>query len=261
MESDLKCPVCGKTLKSKKSLKSHLREHSNRYACPVCNRVFAKKYNLKRHEKIHSKKPKEVAKPIETPKVEVLPLEDIQLPYVQNTFEGDLQVASFKVAGEMDLLHLYSAKRDSLLHYIEKQLKENGAFKYFVHLTVEFEKINNDDELITTTAFFNSFMQMVLGGTTTEEIKTQLDESIFRLFSKIQEFQREGSGWIVSRIKKLQIRKQAKNKFEKDMAKLCINSLYGKMLENKRLRANIELVNDRKRFQKLMAKSTVNSGS
>ena len=33
----------------------------------------------------------------------------------------------------------------------------------------------------------------------------QLDESVFKLYNQIQEFQREGSNWVVSKINKLQI--------------------------------------------------------
>ena len=126
---------------------------------------------MKCHQKTHAPKVEETksTKNIKSPKVTTLPAEDMQMPYVQNTFEGDLQVASFDVDGEMDLLHLYSAKRESLLHYIRTEVEKNGAFKYFIHLTVEFEKINEDDEVVTTTAFFNSLMNMVLRGTTTDE--------------------------------------------------------------------------------------------
>ena len=50
------------------------------------------------------------------------------------------------------------------------------------------------------------------------------------------------------------LHKEAKNKFEKDMAKLYVNALYGKMFENTRFRVNVELVNNRKCFEKLTAK-------
>ncbi len=112
------------------------------YTCPVCGRLFQKKYNLTRHRKTHNReKLKAGASPEQDSEIVGIN----QLPYVQNAFDGALQVADFDVGHEMDLLHLYLAKREELLGYIESQMKKKGAFSYFVHLAVEFVKMNKDD--------------------------------------------------------------------------------------------------------------------
>ena len=52
---------------------------------------------------------------------------------------------------------------------------------------------------------------------------------------------------------------QAKNAFEKDFFKVMNNSVFGKTMENLRLRVNIELVTDEERLLKLVSKPTFKS--
>ena len=63
------------------------------------------------------------------------------------------------------------------------------------------------------------------------------------------------SSWMEPYIRKnTELRKTAANSFEKDIFKLMNNSVFGKTIENIRKRQNIELVDNRKRADKLSSK-------
>jgi hypothetical protein len=68
------------------------------------------------------------------------------------------------------------------------------------------------------------------------------------------------SPWLKSYIEKnTELRKGAKNPFEKDFFKLANNSVFGKTMENIRKRVDVRLVNGRKRAEKLVAKPNYKS--
>ena len=63
------------------------------------------------------------------------------------------------------------------------------------------------------------------------------------------------SDWMKPYItKNTELRKQAKNAFEKDYFKLLNNSVFGKIIENIRIRQNVELIEDREKVNKLSSR-------
>ena len=63
------------------------------------------------------------------------------------------------------------------------------------------------------------------------------------------------SDWMKPYItKNTELRKQAKNAFEKDYFKLMNNSVFGKTIENFRKRQNVELIENKEKARKLTSK-------
>ena len=70
----------------------------------------------------------------------------------------------------------------------------------------------------------------------------------------------EESEWLKPYIEmNTNLRKQAKNDFEKDFFKLMNNSVFGKTMENIRKRVDVKLVNTKEKFKKLVAKPNYSS--
>ena len=109
-------------------------------------------------------------------------------------------------------------------------------------------KINKVDKLVST---FLPKTNYVLHH---KNLKQYLEEGMIlkKVHRGIKFYQ---SPWIEPYIRKnTELRKEAKNAFEKDFFKLMNNSVFGKTIENIRKRQNVKLIDNRKKALKLSSK-------
>ena len=130
------------------------------------------------------------------------------------------------------------------LEYTQSCWEEHNDYP----LTPEKIKINKTEKLVST---FLPKTHYVLHY---KNLKQYLEEGMIlkKVHRGIKFYQ---SPWMEPYIRKnTELRKEAKNSFEKDFFKLMNNSAFGKTIENIRKRQNVKLIDDRKKALKLSSK-------
>ena len=143
-------------------------------------------------------------------------------------------------------------KKDTKIGYIFEVDLEYPVSLWEEHndypLAPEKIKIVNVDKLVST---FLSKTHYVLHY---KNLKQYLEEGM--VLKKVHRgIKFNQSCWMEPYIRKnTELRKEAKNAFEKDFFKLMNNSVFGKTIENIRKRQNVKLIDDRKKALKLSSK-------
>ena len=157
----------------------------------------------------------------------------------------------------MDVCNLTSVKKllekkDTKIGYIFEVDLEYPSSLWEEHndypLAPERIKIVNVDKLIF------SFLPKTHYVLHYKNLKQYLEEGM--VLKKVQRgIKFNQSCWMEPYIRKnTELRKEAKNAFEKDFFKLMNNSVFGKTIENIRKRQNVKLIDDRKKALKLSSK-------
>ena len=143
-------------------------------------------------------------------------------------------------------------KKDTNQGYIFEVDLEYPSSLWELHndypLAPERRKIDNVDKLISTLLPKKNYVLHY------KNLKQYLEEGMIlkKVHRGIKFYQ---SPWMEPYIRKnTELRKEAKNAFEKDFFKLMNNSVFGKTIENIRKRQNVVLVDNRKKALKLSSK-------
>ena len=143
-------------------------------------------------------------------------------------------------------------KKDTKIGYIFEVDLEYPQSLWEEHndypLAPERIKIDNVDKLISSLLPKKNYVLHY------KNLKQYLEEGmILKKVHRVIKFNQ--SCWMEPYIRKnTELRKEAKNAFEKDFFKLMNNSVFGKTIENIRKRQNVVLVDDRKKALKLSSK-------
>ena len=143
-------------------------------------------------------------------------------------------------------------KKDTKIGYIFEVDLEYPVSLWEEHndypLAPERIKMGNVDKLIS------SFLPKTHYVLHYKNLKQYLEEGM--LLKKVHRgIKLNQSCWMGPYIRKnTELRKEAKNAFEKDFSKLMNNSVFGKTIENIRKRQNVELIDNRKKALKLASK-------
>ncbi|KAK3083783.1 hypothetical protein FSP39_003181 [Pinctada imbricata] len=101
-----------------------------------------------------------------------------------------------------DILQFFIDNNDTLMSHLHDVLLSKRGIKWFMTLYVKFVKYNQSNEAVYAEPIFRSINQTLTKGA---EIKEQLAKAYQNLYSSYQNFERDGSGWSIDKILKMEI--------------------------------------------------------
>ena len=101
-----------------------------------------------------------------------------------------------------DVLQFFIDNNDALISLLHDTLSSNKGIKWFLTLYVKFVKYNQNNEAVYAEPTFRSINLQLTNGA---EIKEQLAKAYQNLYNSYQNFERDGSGWSIDKILKMEV--------------------------------------------------------
>ena len=101
-----------------------------------------------------------------------------------------------------DPLHFFAENKKYIRDYLEEKIEEKRGIKWSHTLQVQFTKLQESGHIITSIPYFSTEIFI----STTSNVDDQIDNSFQQLSNRIEIFEREGSGWTIDQIVKLEIK-------------------------------------------------------
>ena len=101
-----------------------------------------------------------------------------------------------------DMLIFFSNVRDHLRNYLQSRAGELGGIKWNLCVQVEMGR-DNAHKMSTTSPYFRSRTYITLSGEGLNE--HDLNEALQKMIESLEKFMREGSGWYLKKVLKLEI--------------------------------------------------------
>ncbi|XP_020915114.2 zinc finger imprinted 3, partial [Exaiptasia diaphana] len=208
------CERCGETFNRSDNLKRHQKKHSQekQHECQHCTRKFYRKDKLEEHENICRKKCSENdAKRGSKEKDEDEPpkkrerledqeaLQDEPCDDSTSAIEGSLKVFHYKprVKEQYDMQLTLKGKKAPINKQLNKQLTMKKGIKWYISVQAKLVKTNSEGEVVTSEPHFRSCCNTTVNS---NEIVKQLNEANEKITKALATYQREGSGWLLSKI-------------------------------------------------------------
>ena len=101
-----------------------------------------------------------------------------------------------------DPLHFFNENKKYIRDYLEEKIEEKNGIKWQNTLQVQFTKLQESGQIITSTPYFSTEIFV----STNSNVDDQIATSFQQLSNRIEMFEREGSGWTIDQIVKLEIK-------------------------------------------------------
>lgn len=165
---------------------------SRKYYCSKCGRDFSRKFNMLRHEKkcAHDKDDNIVEslyvnrrKTIDRNAMSGLANIHQIFPHLQEMF---------------DILVFMGNLKEEITHHLKQRCQELKHLKYYLNISVEMTRQTDDGQEETSKPHFRTQTKSVLSETDINE--HMLNEGFQKIFKSLDEYQRKGSSWTLTKI-------------------------------------------------------------
>ncbi|CAC5383844.1 unnamed protein product [Mytilus coruscus] len=176
VKKELKCDICEKSFKLPNNLIRHRRSHVSNFECEDCGHITNRKDNLERNRRLkHGKRKRK--------------REEEKRDSGAEKKTRDVPATN----GERyDLIHFIKEKKQQITELLLDKNEANNI-KYFFNVQVCIIKYLADGTYEEALPHFRIRIKTLLS--TRENFEHELNESFQKIFSSMEEFIRNGSGW------------------------------------------------------------------
>ncbi|KFM72581.1 hypothetical protein X975_03589, partial [Stegodyphus mimosarum] len=181
-------------------------ENAKHIKCSHCGKGFARRYAAKHHETKCLKRPS-------TSEADTNPHIEASLPPTKklkkNFPDCEEALNSFKQyiilpedGSDEDLTVFLSSVQESVRERLREYLTHNRGIKWYYVVSAKFIRFVTEEEIETTTAHFRSTCMLNLD----ENFDDNLSAAVRKIMSSYDEFLERGSGWILDKVKRLELK-------------------------------------------------------
>ena len=187
------CPLCPSVFKYRKSLYRHIRKHRNhKFSCSMCEKTFERNDNLLLHLRSCLYRH---GKPVQS-KLKYTG------GYIEDTISKFSQNVSSTKQNNRNILNILHSIILNTQQKLKQELKRMKALKFYISTYLEFQLSHDPSYKTNPPVVMNSPPKPILESS---DIPKKL-EKVFRLLTTlIDEFQENGSGFILTKIHKMDL--------------------------------------------------------
>lgn len=115
----------------------------------------------------------------------------------QSALNGAIQEREFIPEQRLDPTLVFQEVEEAMKDELQSRVLEKKGIKYFLRIEISFTRMNSAMEQVETTT---SFQSQILTVFSEDQIVSSLAISFQDLYSQIENFNREGSGWVIEEI-------------------------------------------------------------
>ena len=123
----------------------------------------------------------------------------------QSALKGSLTIKELEPlpANKQDLLMFLKDTKHEIENYLVEKVLDKRGIKWSLTATIRFKKCSVGNEEIVSEPSFNSITVIA---TLCSQLNDQLDSAFNKIYKSFEEYQRDGSGWVMDQVIKLEVK-------------------------------------------------------